>query len=706
MGKSKRIRDDRARQVIETPEKFQKDDAARKAKVTSVILISVIAGLIALTIALVALSSSGIKARSTIIAYTDDFQVTGTMATYIYYNQYNVYYQYFGTQASQYVTPAGVANSIKEVLAICQAAKDKGIVLGEIENRSIERALDSIKETAKNAGMSISDMYGRIGVNASDIENVLRLQYLASKYETQYQNELTDKFGADSSKVESYFEEHKSQLLKGDYVSVNTSKTEWVEELKKATKPEEFKKTFIELFVAENLKNSFNDGNGILAKPVADKLVEAISDWLIYKNTGKAPEGVTVSEDMTVQNLIKKFYEADPATNVTGMGIVTLTDAMYKNYADTAESIDKKIIKADYDAAADKEAFLKTKAEEELKTSILDKSAALPTEEAVEKFEKTLCELVGHVGYGLELENKDASITGTETKITSAMIKVIYEKTYSSAGDDLYGLMAKAATELLNDTKAALKVVTDYTYPTVSQQEAQNTTKGEDTTTSADTTTAGTTTAGSTTTANTAPAEFDKLSEFNKQFFSNAKENDIIVDGDNVYFVVTPGKKDMTPTKNVGHILVSVETETAADTSNEEEVSRVEAANNQAFEAALPKAEDILNAFKNGEQTKAAFEALGNTHTEDSNVFYYNVKKGQMVEEFENWIYDEARKAGDTGIVKTDYGYHVMYFIGDGLEAWKADTVGSMVSEEITNWITELEKSVSVDVDLFIDVLN
>ena len=45
---------------------------------------------------------------------------------------------------------------------------------------------------------------------------------------------------------------------------------------------------------------------------------------------------------------------------------------------------------------------------------------------------------------------------------------------------------------------------------------------------------------------------------------------------------------------------------------------------------------------------------------------YKNIKRGEMVTEFEDWCFDEARQPGDTGIIKTQYGYHIMYFVGDG----------------------------------------
>ena len=38
-------------------------------------------------------------------------------------------------------------------------------------------------------------------------------------------------------------------------------------------------------------------------------------------------------------------------------------------------------------------------------------------------------------------------------------------------------------------------------------------------------------------------------------------------------------------------------------------------------------------------------------------------KKGAMVAEFEKWAMDDSRKYGDVAIVKSKYGYHIMYFI-------------------------------------------
>ena len=41
-----------------------------------------------------------------------------------------------------------------------------------------------------------------------------------------------------------------------------------------------------------------------------------------------------------------------------------------------------------------------------------------------------------------------------------------------------------------------------------------------------------------------------------------------------------------------------------------------------------------------------------------------------MVQAFNDWCFDADRQVGDTGIVKTNYGYHIMYFSGSQL-TWK-----------------------------------
>ena len=89
----------------------------------------------------------------------------------------------------------------------------------------------------------------------------------------------------------------------------------------------------------------------------------------------------------------------------------------------------------------------------------------------------------------------------------------------------------------------------------------------------------------------------------------------------------------------------------------------------EAWAASEKKAQEILDQFLAGDKTEESFAALANEYSEDpgSNTnggLYENVSEGEMVAAFNDWCFDAARQVGDTGIVKTNYGYHVMYFSG------------------------------------------
>ena len=107
---------------------------------------------------------------------------------------------------------------------------------------------------------------------------------------------------------------------------------------------------------------------------------------------------------------------------------------------------------------------------------------------------------------------------------------------------------------------------------------------------------------------------------------------------------------------DVRHILVTPKNETGADFTEEE------------WETCRQQAQEILDAWAAGEATEESFAALATEKTEDpasqqTGGLYENVYVGQTVKPFEEWCFDESRQYGDTGLVKTTYGYHVMYFV-------------------------------------------
>ena len=119
--------------------------------------------------------------------------------------------------------------------------------------------------------------------------------------------------------------------------------------------------------------------------------------------------------------------------------------------------------------------------------------------------------------------------------------------------------------------------------------------------------------------------------------------------------------------------------------------------------AAKAVADELLAEWKAGEATEDSFAALANEHSDDGDGttggLYTDVYRGQMVTNFENWCYAEERQPGDTGIVETEFGYHVMYFVGDSEHTYRDYLIiQDLVSADVNDWYNTLVGSVTLTV--------
>ena len=129
------------------------------------------------------------------------------------------------------------------------------------------------------------------------------------------------------------------------------------------------------------------------------------------------------------------------------------------------------------------------------------------------------------------------------------------------------------------------------------------------------------------------------------------------------YAVFFTGSNDNTfPLVNVRHILVKFEGGTTDSTTGTTTYSDEEK------NAAKEKAEEILDEWMSGDATEDSFAALANEKSNDGDGttggLYENVYPGQIVSSFNDWCFDASRQSGNTGIIESEYGYHVMYFVG------------------------------------------
>lgn len=151
-------------------------------------------------------------------------------------------------------------------------------------------------------------------------------------------------------------------------------------------------------------------------------------------------------------------------------------------------------------------------------------------------------------------------------------------------------------------------------------------------------------------------------------------------------------------TYTVRHILIQPE----AEESTDDQSSATEYTDEQ-WAAAEKKANEILEKYNAGDKTEYSFALLAENNSTDtastsagsSGTFgglYEGIRLGEMVPEFENWSIDDARKYGDTAIVKSDYGYHIMFFIN------KCPSYESQIISQVKNdKILEIEENAEFD---------
>lgn len=169
-----------------------------------------------------------------------------------------------------------------------------------------------------------------------------------------------------------------------------------------------------------------------------------------------------------------------------------------------------------------------------------------------------------------------------------------------------------------------------------------------------------------------------------------------------VYYVTKEAYRDETILRNVGHILFRVEEKHDSTHTHEDEYYKT-------FDEAKAAAEKILaeiNATaKDGKVEKEVFETFGNEHTHDSSVFYEHVNKGDMVEDFNTWLFD-ATVVGSTGLVKTEYGWHIMYYDGESDYAWRENAHSAATNADVTTWYEALTHKVTVNEEIFKTILS
>ena len=162
-----------------------------------------------------------------------------------------------------------------------------------------------------------------------------------------------------------------------------------------------------------------------------------------------------------------------------------------------------------------------------------------------------------------------------------------------------------------------------------------------------------------------------------------------VIEASNGYYVALFGGRyrEEDSTVTVRHILLSVPA--AGDTDEDAEAKNAE------NDANVKQKVDEIYAQWQKNPTEDNFAALAEDNSADTGSaveggLIEKISKDSTVEEFDAWCFDPARKSGDTGIVRTSYGYHIIYFVKTDVAAWKVAVISTISSENVTKYMEDI----------------
>ncbi len=218
-----------------------------------------------------------ITLHTTTAIETENFKFNNAHLTYLVYYKYNqeysTYSQYGYAQSAGFDTSKPLSqqkywgsseqswldyfleasiNDLSKCLVICEEAKANNVSLTDEELKEISDQVAEMKKYAKEQGVSVGQMYGSKGIKAGDVQYVVELQALASKYAKQ----VVDAFEYSDEDYEKHFSDNKNTYLHADYYSYTVTATydsKATDDVKKAAN-EEAKKA------AEEIKAAIDGG--------------------------------------------------------------------------------------------------------------------------------------------------------------------------------------------------------------------------------------------------------------------------------------------------------------------------------------------------------------------------------------------------------------------------------------------------------------
>lgn len=692
-----------------------KKKMSKPALAAAIVSIAILLGLVVSLLA-----GSGLFFRIQDGASSDNFDVNASMMEYYtqsYYSNWysqNYYYILLGyisfdpntALTEQYTDSSktqtyydyfveGAKTTVTTYLKYCEAAKLDGEVnFDDLEAKADEYVKESMKTLRSSAKENSTDLktfvrssFGQ-HVSAADVKKALRIEHIASSYYEIIYERI--KGQVDEKREDKYFEDNLSSFISAEYLVYTLSSSKTV------TFPN------AEDYVGGAESAAYKAAiEGKTAQQIADAKIDPAD----YEGGAESTAYKTALKTATENKQANELSKAEDEALIKKLSEVTTAEEfkrilLEEKYDSTLTSAYNSAVSEFEDTDKPTDDALKAFKSEELKKAIIeavlngeakvDESVITISEGSSEKWTEAAKALPATVITNLKTVITNATKTGTHT-LTSVLgndlfggVKAEYGIDYESYETE--GTSAKTGDHWMtnglemsvDNAKLSLTItngkIADLDAKIAAETDADKKKELEDE-------------------KKTLTDSLESLEETLK------KAEDKLANVDNTseysfsaYFVTEAAHRDEYKLRDVGHILFKVDDEKETDAG----------VSYKTFEEAEAAAKALLETIKaETDLTKEKFEEFGKV-THDSNVFYEDVNKGDMVAEFEDWLF-AAETVGELGLVKTEYGWHIMYYGGESEDsAWRIDAEDGATNEDIGEWFEALpEYGITVNDEIF-----
>ncbi len=112
----------------------------------------------------------------------------------------------------------------------------------------------------------------------------------------------------------------------------------------------------------------------------------------------------------------------------------------------------------------------------------------------------------------------------------------------------------------------------------------------------------------------------------------------------------------------------------------------------------------VKNTNSNAKSTRdALFADFAHLYSQDTDTApdggkLSRIQRGELIQPLDEWAFDPARENGEVGIVRSDYGWHLLFYTGS-VEIWYAEAEKDLIASRLMQALAEVKENYPIQID-------